>query len=76
MIIPDSVTTIYDMAFEGCEGFTKLKLNPYTVSEIKNLAFRNCKGLTGVVTVPKKYEGAVEGMLMFDGCENIEIEYK
>ncbi len=45
--IPNSVTSIGDRAFSGCEGLTGITI-PNSVTSIGNSAFSGCMGLKGV----------------------------
>ena len=46
-IIPNSVTTISDYAFNGCTGLTSIDI-PNSVTAISNSAFNGCTGLTSI----------------------------
>ena len=46
-MIPNSVTSIGDRAFEGCDGLTSIVI-PNSVTEIDYFAFYECFGLTDV----------------------------
>ncbi|MBE6666476.1 MAG: leucine-rich repeat domain-containing protein [Ruminococcaceae bacterium] len=48
--IPNTVTSIGERAFQGCENLTGITI-PDSVMVIGNFAFQNCKGLTSV-TIP------------------------
>ena len=50
LIIPNSVTSIGDWAFCGCDGLTSVTI-PNSVTRIGNSAFYACRGLTSV-TIP------------------------
>ena len=47
VIIPNSVTTIGNGAFEGCSGLTSIDI-PNSVGSIGYRAFKDCSGLTSV----------------------------
>jgi hypothetical protein len=46
--IPDSVTTIEDIAFGACTGLTTVTI-PNSVNTVGELAFAGCTGLTSVI---------------------------
>ena len=50
LIIPNSVTSIGNMAFSGCSALTSITI-PNSVTSIGNYAFDNCSGLTSI-TIP------------------------
>ena len=47
-IIPDDVTVINGLAFNGCSGLTSIRI-PASVTKIANGAFRRCIGLTSII---------------------------
>ena len=46
-IIPNSVTSIWNYAFDGCDGLTSIEI-PNSVTSIGNYAFDDCDGLTSI----------------------------
>jgi len=65
--IPDTVTSIENLAFSGCRSLTSV-IMPDTVTSIDNSAFSGCTGLTGI-TIP----GSVAriGNSAFSGCTGL-----
>ncbi len=47
LVIPNSVTSIGDNAFKGCDGLTSVTI-PNSVTSIGRYAFQQCSGLTSV----------------------------
>ena len=47
LVIPESVTTIRNYAFSGCDGLTSITI-PNSVTSIGSSAFSGCSGLTSV----------------------------
>ncbi len=47
-VIPNSVTIIESLAFEGCTGLTSIDI-PSNVTCIRNNAFTGCTGLTSII---------------------------
>ena len=68
MILPDSVTSIDDGAFQGCSGLTSIVI-PDSVTSIGQEAFNRCTGLTSIVI-----SDSVVDILgnAFGGCTQLE----
>lgn len=72
VIIPNTVTTIEDYAFEGCASFTAMDI-PQSVSSIGVGVFQNCKNLRNVTF----HENATTGFelkiygYVFNGCTKL-----
>ena len=66
-VIPNSVTSIGEMAFSGCSGLTALNI-PNSVTSIGDYAFESCNGLTSV-TIPSSV--ASIGNSAFRGCSGL-----
>ena len=72
-IIPTSVTSIGEHAFEKCTGLTSVSL-PNNITTIGYYSFYGCKGLTSIVipsTVKKIDTAAFSGC---DGLSSIKVE--
>ena len=67
VIIPDSVTSIGDDAFRGCDGLTSVTI-PNSVTSIGNSAFSGCSGLTSV-TIPNSVTSI--GDYAFRNCSGL-----
>ena len=63
-IIPNSVTSIGNLAFEYCSGLTSIVI-PNSVTSIGNHAFSYCSGLTSI-TIPESV--TTIGVGAFQGC--------
>ena len=71
IIIPNSVLTIGNSAFEGCRGLTSIYI-PHNVKNIWNNTFKDCTGLTSVVIG----NGVTSiGSSAFEGCSYLEEIY-
>ena len=67
LVIPSSVTTIWDYAFRGCSGLTSVTI-PSSVTKIEDYAFAGCSGLTSV-TIPSSV--TFIGNKAFSGCNKL-----
>jgi len=65
--IPNSVTTIGEVAFSGCTGLTSVTI-PNSVRIIRQSAFGGCTGLTSV-TIPNSVTTIERGV--FSGCTGL-----
>ena len=65
--IPNTVTVIGDMAFDGCTGLEEINI-PASVKSINYYAFSDCTGLTEV-TIPASVTSI--GVWAFAYCENL-----
>ena len=63
-IIPNSVTSLGNSAFEGCTGLTSIEI-PNSVISIDSWAFYNCSGLTAI-EIPDSVNSIGTGA--FSGC--------
>ena len=66
-IIPNSVTSIGDWAFSGCDGLTSIEI-PNSVTSIGNYAFYGCSGLTSI-EIPNSVTSI--GEWAFGGCPGL-----
>ena len=63
-IIPNSVTSIGNLAFANCKSLTSITI-PNSVTSIKQMAFYGCSGLTSI-TIPNSVTSI--GVQAFQGC--------
>jgi len=66
-IIPNSVTSIGQIAFYGCTGLTSIEI-PNSVTRIGDEAFFGCSGLTSI-TIPNRVTSIGEGA--FSDCSGL-----
>lgn len=67
-IIPNSVTSISDYAFDGCSGLTSIEI-PSSVTKIGDYAFNDCRGLT-LIKIANSVTSI--GKEAFVRCSNLE----
>lgn len=73
VLIPNSVTTIEDCAFWGCESLKFVEI-PDSVTEIGDSIFVCCKNLQKAKISPKLLFGlCMEHYDIFFGCRKLEI---
>ena len=66
LVIGDKVTSIGDVAFAGCSGFTGNLIIPNSVTSIGDNAFYFCSGFSGSLTIPNSVTSI--GRSAFAGC--------
>ena len=66
-VIPNSVTSIGDLAFSGCSGLTSITI-PNSVTSIGDMAFSGCSGLTSI-TIPNSVTSIGYGA--FTACSKL-----
>ena len=70
-VIPNSVTSIGERAFDYCYGLTSITI-PNSVTSIGSGAFCGCTGLTSI-TIPNSVTSI--GSSAFYGCSNLRLVY-
>lgn len=63
LVIPNSVTSIGDYAFDGCSGLASVVI-PNNVTSIGSWAFAHCSGLTSV-SIPNSVTSVCDGAFAF-----------
>ena len=72
LVIPDSVTSIGESAFENCKGLTSVEI-PNSVTSIGSFAFEWCEGLTSV-EIPNSVTSIGESAFAYcSGLTTVEI---
>ena len=71
-VIPNSVTSIGEFAFEGCIGLTSIEI-PAIVTSIEKFAFAGCSGLTSIEIPANVTSIGVEAFYGCSGLTSIEI---
>ena len=66
-MIPNSVTSIGERAFEGCDGLISIVI-PNSVTSIGNKAFYSCEGLTSI-NIPNSVTAIGNGV--FENCDEL-----
>ena len=67
VVIPNSVTNIYNNAFYGCESLREITI-PNSITEVNSSVFGNCSSLVNV-TIPSSVTN-INGMA-FSNCNNL-----
>ncbi|MBQ7596819.1 MAG: leucine-rich repeat protein [Clostridia bacterium] len=67
VIVPESITTIDNVAFSGCTSLTGIEI-PEGVASIGESAFKNCSGLTSI-NIPQSVTAIGESA--FSGCTGL-----
>ena len=67
--IPNSVTTIGNSAFDGCNSLSGTLTIPNSVTSIGEAAFSGCIGLTGELTIPNSVTAIRNAT--FNGCSGL-----
>jgi len=69
IMLPASLQSIGDYAFDGCENLLGAIPIPVSVTSVGAYAFQNCTSLTGVLTIPAGI--SVINNYTFSGCSSI-----
>ena len=68
LVIPNSVSSICNSAFQGCSDLTSLTI-PSSVTAIGDYAFCSCSGITDVLTIPNSVTSI--GYAAFLSCSSL-----
>lgn len=69
LVLPNSLLTIGENAFQNCSGFTGDLIIPENVTTIGDNAFNGCSGFTGYLTIGNSVETI--GELAFQNCTGL-----
>lgn len=73
LIIPPSITTIYDDAFMGCSGITGTVIIPESVEDIRNTVFSDCTNIEHIEIRSTKLTTLSDGLFRRSGIVDMYI---